>query len=131
LVRRFRLRPIRSERDLESAIALIDELTDRELAPDEKDYLQVLSGLVERFEAEHFPVSPVSDADMLRHLMEAKGVQQAEIARATKIAESTISEVLSGKRSLNRVHIGKLATYFHVRPDVFYRPPAERSSAVG
>jgi antitoxin component HigA of HigAB toxin-antitoxin module len=32
---------------------------------------------------------------------------------------SLISEVLKGKRSLNRSHIGKLARYFNVSPDVF------------
>ena len=37
----------------------------------------------------------------------------------TGIAESTISEVLSGKRKLNRTQIGKLARYFHVSPAVF------------
>jgi HTH-type transcriptional regulator/antitoxin HigA len=47
--------------------------------------------------------------------------EAAEVARATKIAESTISEVLSGKRSLNRLHITRLAAYFHVKPEVFFR----------
>ena len=62
---------------------------------------------------------PVSDAEMLRHLVEAKGITQTEVSRATGIADSTISEVLKGKRSLNRSHIGKLAKYFNVSPDVF------------
>jgi HTH-type transcriptional regulator / antitoxin HigA len=35
------------------------------------------------------------------------------------IAVSTISEVLCGKRTLNRDHIGRLARYFHVSPDTF------------
>jgi HTH-type transcriptional regulator/antitoxin HigA len=37
----------------------------------------------------------------------------------TGVAESTISEVLSGKRKLNRKQIGKLAQFFHVDPGVF------------
>ena len=37
----------------------------------------------------------------------------------TSTDDSTISEVLKGKRSLNRNHIGKLARYFKVSPDVF------------
>ena len=64
-------------------------------------------------------MAPVSDAEMLRHLIEAKGVSQTEVADATGIAVSTISEVLQGKRTLNRGHIGKLAKYFSVPPDVF------------
>jgi hypothetical protein len=37
---------------------------------------------------------PASDADMLRHLISAKAVSQAEIHQATGISKSTISEVL-------------------------------------
>lgn len=36
-------------------------------------------------------------------------VSQSEVAGATGIAVSTISEVLRGKRTLNRAQIGKMA----------------------
>ena len=42
-----------------------------------------------------------------------------KVSRATGIADSTISGVLSGRRGLNRAQIGKLARYFHVSPDAF------------
>ena len=120
LIRQFPLRPIRSDDELDEAIRVVDSLVGRPaLPPEEQDYLLVLSDLVERYEAEAHPIAPLSDADMLQHLIEAKGVPQTEVARATGIADSTISEVLSGKRSLNRTHIGKLARYFAVSPEVF------------
>jgi len=120
LVLRFPLRPIRSDDELDRAIQVVDSLVGRpSLSQEEEDYLEVLSDLVERYESEAHPMPPVSDAEMLRHLIEAKGVSQTEVSRATGIADSTISEVLAGKRSLNRAHIGKLATYFKVSPDVF------------
>jgi len=120
LIRQFPLRPIRSDDELDEAIRVVDSLVGRPaLRPEEQDYLDVLSDLVERYEAEAHPIAPLSDADMLQHLIEAKGVPQTEVARATGIADSTISEVLSGKRSLNRTHIGKLARYFAVSPEVF------------
>ena len=56
---------------------------------------------------------------MLRLLIEAKEVSQAKVAKDTRIAESTISEVLAGKRKLNRAQIGKLARYFKVSPAAF------------
>ena len=62
---------------------------------------------------------PVSDAEMLRHLIEAKSVTQVQVARATGIAESTISAELAGNRRLNREHIEKLARYFHVGARAF------------
>jgi HTH-type transcriptional regulator/antitoxin HigA len=124
LIRRYPLRPIRSDRELARAIQMVDSLIDRDdLDTDEQDYLDVLSDLVERYETEEHPLAPVSDAEMLQHLIEAKGVTQVEAARATGIAESTISEVLAGKRTLSRTHIGKLSRYFHVGPGVFRFEP--------
>ena len=120
LVLRFPLRPLRSDKDLDKAVQMVDSLLERsDLATDEEDYLDVLGDLIERYESEAHPMSPVSDAEMLRHLIEAKGVSQSELSDATSIADSTISEVLQGKRSLNRGHIGKLAKYFGVSPEVF------------
>ncbi len=120
LVVQFPLRPIRSDEELAGAVKMVDSLLDRrDLAPEEEDYLDVLGDLIERYEGEAHPMAPISDAEMLRHLIEAKGVSQTEISSATGIADSTISEILKGRRSLNRGHIGKLARYFNVSPDVF------------
>ncbi len=120
LVRRFPLRPIRLDKELDEAVQMVDSLLDRRnLAPEEEDYLAVLGDLIEQYESEAHPMPPMTDAEMLRHLIEAKGVSQTELSGATGIADSTISEILKGKRSLNRNHIGKLARYFNVSPDVF------------
>jgi HTH-type transcriptional regulator/antitoxin HigA len=120
LVRQLPLRVLRRDADLDRAVAMIDELIDREkLDPGEQDYLDALSTFVEKYEAERFPTPAVGGAAMLRHLMDARGVGQAELARDTGIAESTVSEVLSGKRRLSRGHVGKLARYFAVDQGVF------------
>jgi HTH-type transcriptional regulator / antitoxin HigA len=120
LVLRFPLRPIRSDKDLDAAVKIVDSLLDRkDLVPEEEDYLEVLGDLVEQYESEAHPIAPVSDAEMLQHLIEAKGVSQTEVSKAVGIVDSTISEVLKGKRSLSRKHIGKLAQYFGVSPNVF------------
>ena len=119
-IREFPLRPIRSDKELQRALAVIDRLLDKKrLVQGERDYLDVLSSLVRRYEEEQHPIPAVSDADVLRHLIEAKNVTQAQVARSTGIAESTISTVLAGNRRLNRNHIEKLARYFHVGAGAF------------
>jgi HTH-type transcriptional regulator / antitoxin HigA len=119
-IRTFPLRPIRSDKELNDALTVIDELLDQKsLAAEERDYLDVLASLVERYEKEQHPMPSVSDAQMLRHLIEARSVTQAQVARGTGIAESTISAVLAGNRRLNRDHIEKLARYFHVGARAF------------
>jgi HTH-type transcriptional regulator/antitoxin HigA len=98
----------------------VDELIDRDdLNQDERDYLSILSDLIEHYEADAHPIPPATDSEVLAHLIEAKQTTQAEVARQTGIAESTISEVLAGKRSLNRLHIGRLSRYFNVGPTAF------------
>lgn len=121
-IHEFPLRPIRSDRELGNALSVIDRLlSQKRLLREERDYLDVLSGLVERYEKEQHPMPPVCDAEMLRHLIEAKSITQVQVARATGIAESTISAVLAGHRRLNREQIERLARYFHVGPQAFLR----------
>jgi transcriptional regulator with XRE-family HTH domain len=53
---------------------------------------------------------------MLRHLIESRGVSQTHVARATGIGNSTLSEILKGKRKIARKYLGGLAKYFKVDP---------------
>ncbi len=120
LVRKFPLRPIESDEQLERAIEVLNGLLLRnDFTTDEHAYIDVLSDLIEKYEDEAIPEGPVSDVEMLAHLLEAKGVTQHDVSAATGIAESTISSLLKGRRRFNRDHVVKLAAYFHVGPGVF------------
>lgn len=115
LVLGFPLAVIRSDDHLDAAQEVLDHLLAKgELDDGEQMYLDALSDLVALYEDEHYAIAPASDADMLRHLMNAKGVTQTTIGRETGIAKSTISEVLAGRRPFSRQMIRKLADYFHV-----------------
>jgi HTH-type transcriptional regulator/antitoxin HigA len=123
LVHRFPLRPIRTDSELETACAMIDELTDLDDASDEEsDYLEVLGDLVRKYEDEHVAMPLVSDAEMLLSLMEEKGSRQADVVRGTGISKTVISLILSGKRQLTRDHIEALSRYFNVNPASFLGP---------
>jgi len=120
LIRRFPLRPIRTDAELDAASGVVDELTDRDnLSPAESDYLDVLGDLVEKYEDEHVEMPYVSDGTMLRSLMDEKGVRQADVVRGTGISKTVLSLVLNGKRDLTREHIGVLSKYFGVNPSSF------------
>jgi HTH-type transcriptional regulator/antitoxin HigA len=111
----FPLASIKSSEQLHEAQKVMDRLLAQgDLDDGEGMYLDALSDLVAAYEDEHYPIAPASDADMLRHLMEAKGVTQAQLRRDTMIPKSTISEVLAGKKPFSRRMIRKFADYFHV-----------------
>jgi HTH-type transcriptional regulator/antitoxin HigA len=120
LIRQFPLCPIRNDDHLDEAIGIVNGLLDRgQLAPDEDDYLDVLGDLIRKYETEHHPMPPVSDADMLRFLIESRELSLSKVAEETRVAVSTISEILAGKRTLNRRHIEAFARFFHVEASVF------------
>lgn len=121
LVRTLPLVPIRNHTHLRAAQKMIDSLLQRaDLDHGEEEYLEVLGNIVAEYENEHFPIAAPSDASLLRHLIEdAKGVSQADVARDTGIAPSTISEILSGTRAISKSHIPALAQYFNVSPALF------------
>jgi HTH-type transcriptional regulator/antitoxin HigA len=122
LIRRCPLRPIRSDEDLDRAIEMIDALGSRikDLTPDEHDYLDVLADLVEKYETARYPEPDVDPLAMIRELIAARGITQADVARKTGIAESMLSEILKGKRSMGRKTIETLSRFFHVDPGVFF-----------
>lgn len=115
LVLAFPLSSIHSDEHLDEAQKVMDRLLAKsELDAGEETYLDALSDLVAVYEDEHHAIEPSSDAEMLRHLVESKGVTQAQLSQETGIAKSTISEVLAGKKPFSRQVIRKLAEYFKV-----------------
>jgi HTH-type transcriptional regulator / antitoxin HigA len=119
LVTAFPLASIKSDEQLQEAQKVMDDLLERgKLDHGEEIYLDALSDLVAAYEDEHYAIEPASDADMLRHLMEAKGVTQAQLSKEATIPKSTISEILAGKKRFSRQIIRKLAEYFGVDASV-------------
>lgn len=119
LISVFPLSSIRSEPHLDEAQKVMDRLLAKgKLDDGEETYLDALSDLVAVYEDEHHAIEPASDADMLRHLLDAKGVTQAQLSQDTGIAKSSISEVLAGKKLFSRQMIRKLSSYFKVDASV-------------
>lgn len=115
LVMAFPLASIQSDEHLVEAQTVIDALLARgALDQGAETYLDALSDLVASYEDEHHAMEPASDADMLRHLMEARGILPVQLSHDTGLPKSSISEVLAGKKSFSRQMLRKLADYFQV-----------------
>lgn len=113
-------RPIHSEAEYDRARARVEQLLGqprRNAA--ETDYLDILASLVETWEDAHHPIPDASATDVIRFLLAERGEPQRALV-AIFGTESIVSEVLSGKRELQRRHIEGLSIYFHVSPSVFF-----------
>jgi HTH-type transcriptional regulator/antitoxin HigA len=120
MIRRGAPRLIHTDEELAVYTDALFELTAKaNLTLEEEEAVELLTVLVERYEAEHHPIPDAEPADVLRFLLEQNGLSQRDIAPEMG-SESTVSLVLSGKRKLNRDHIARLSRRFNVSPAVFF-----------
>jgi HTH-type transcriptional regulator/antitoxin HigA len=124
LIETFPLRPLRSARDYDAAVAVLDGLAVRaegSLDAGEQDYLDTLTMLVEAYDQKHH----ADDADrqdpvaMLKYLMQESGMTQADLGRLLG-NRALASLILNGHRQLSKSHIRKLAEHFKVSPALFF-----------
>jgi HTH-type transcriptional regulator/antitoxin HigA len=118
-IKRFPLAHIRDDHHLKGALKVIELLLREDLDAGEQMYLDALTDLVETYEAEHYPMPDAPEADVLRELMAANRLSQPALAKVVGIAQSTLSAVLNGQRTLTKTHVIALAKHFGVSPAVF------------
>jgi HTH-type transcriptional regulator / antitoxin HigA len=120
LLRKALPRPIRTEKDNERYLQVVEHLMDlgERMTPEQRELMDLLVTLIERFEAERYSLSAASPVEALRELMEARGMKLAGLA-ALIGSKGVASEILSGKRGLSKTNIRRLAEHFHVSPEVF------------
>jgi HTH-type transcriptional regulator/antitoxin HigA len=110
---------IHGEKDYRTYLARAEELLDKKgRSTAENRYLELLSVLIERYEQEHDPIVAPDPLEALKELMASNGMTQSALARLLGSSGIT-SEILSGKRSLSKTHIRKLAQTFNVSTDLF------------
>jgi len=113
-------KPIASDAQNERYIAALLEMERKNhLSAAEKHFAELLTLLVEAYEEKHYPAREASPVAVLTELMNANDLRQKDLAPVFG-AESIVSEVLSGKREMNKNHIERLSKKFNVSPAVFF-----------
>jgi HTH-type transcriptional regulator / antitoxin HigA len=112
---------IRSEKENEAYTRTLYELDQRggKLTRAEKELAELLTLLIEDFESKRYELPRAKPVEVLRFLMDQHSLKQKDLVDVLG-ARSIVSEVLSGKRKLNKQHIERLSQRFRVSPDVFF-----------
>ena len=112
---------IRTEKENEAYTEVLYELDRRSkpLTAAEKELAELLTLLIEDFEEKRYRLPRAKPLDVLRFLMEQHHLLQKDLTDVFG-TRSIVSEVLSGKRELNKDHIERLSARFHVSPEVFF-----------
>ena len=111
---------IRTEEENERLIAELEQF-DRhyeELTPEEREYSELLTVLIEAFEDANYALEGSTPGSRLRSLMEERGLRQRDLLDVFG-SRGIASEVVSGKRAIGKAQAKKLADLLHVPADLF------------
>lgn len=110
---------IESETEYERTLLLAEKLTfKQDRTPEETAIYKLLVTLVEAYEAENYPVPEVSPGEILRHILESSGTQQADLVGILGDCD-LVSALLNGDRTISQEQAHILAKLFKVSPSLF------------
>lgn len=113
-------RVIRTQEQYQEYLAQFEELFFLEnRTQDQEDLFDTLALLIGVYEDEQYPASDASPADMLKHLMEARGMSQADLVKVTGLPSGRVSEIVNGKREISKGLAKKLGSFFGISPGLF------------
>jgi HTH-type transcriptional regulator/antitoxin HigA len=122
------IRPIRSESDYRAALSEVECLWDAEPGTPEGDRAEILSILIEAYEAKHHPIAAPDPIAAILFMMEQKGLTRRDLEPAIG-GRGRVSEVLSRKRPLTLPMVRALSTLLDIPIDVLVQPYEIRSAA--
>ena len=124
----MRIRPIRAKADYRAALKEVERLWDADPGTPDGDVVDVLTTLIEAYEAEHFPISPPDPIAAIAFMMEQKGMSRRDLEPALG-SRGRVSEVLARKRPLTLPMVRALSKLLDLPTDILAQPYPIRRAA--
>jgi HTH-type transcriptional regulator / antitoxin HigA len=105
-------------RRMMSAAKDLIERPDEQITPEEGRLLELLSMLIEEYENRTQPTPKVPASQMLAHLLQERGMKPSDLWAI--LPKSRVSEILTGKRGISKVHAMQLAELFRVPAELLF-----------
>ncbi|SFD99885.1 HTH-type transcriptional regulator / antitoxin HigA [Chitinophaga sp. CF118] len=94
-----------------------------------QDVIELLTVLIEKWDAEHSTFTDADPIELLRYLMNENNLKSVDLAKLLEISTSLVSDILNYRRSLSKDIIRKLSERFKLSQEAFNRPYKLISSA--
>ncbi len=115
----FKSRLIADPEEHQRALSEVEKLmTIANLTPEQDQFLDLLVGLIEKFEEEKYPIDLASPHEILLHLMEENNLRQVDLIGILG-SRGVVSEVVTGKRQISKNQAKALAKFFNTDVGVF------------
>jgi HTH-type transcriptional regulator/antitoxin HigA len=122
------IRPIKTETDYRAALAEIETLFDAVPNTPEGDRLDVLTTLVEAYEAQHYEITPPDPVEAILYHLESRGLSRRDLEPYMG-SRGRVSEVLNRKRPLTLEMIRKLRESLGIPAEVLIQPYQTQQTA--
>ena len=111
---------IETEEEYARMLVEVERLMDRgdRRTREEEALLSLLVSLVQAYEQRHYPMQETSPHEVLKYLMEKRGLKQADLVPIFR-SSGYVSDVINGKRAISKAHARKLAAFFGVSAELF------------
>ena len=110
---------IETEDEYDRFLAVAERLTfKQEQTPEESALYDLVTMLVETYEAQHYPIERSSPVEVLEHIIESSGIDRSELVGMFGSDES-LDRVLAGQDLINSTQAQALAQRFKLSPQIF------------
>ena len=123
------VRPVRTAADHRSALAEIERMMGARKCTSDGDRLDILTTLVEAWEAHHVPIDPPDPMEAILFMMEQKGLARRDLQPAIG-SRARVAEILNRRRSLTLPMIRELSRMLDLPADVLVQPYQVRQREV-
>jgi HTH-type transcriptional regulator / antitoxin HigA len=121
------VKPIRTEKDYEAAMAEVDALWGAKIGTAKGDRLDVLATLIDAWEAINYPIDPPDPIEAIKFRMEQQGLTRKDLEGIIG-SRARIAEVLDRKRGLSIAMIRRLNAELNIPADVLIRQTKKKAA---
>jgi HTH-type transcriptional regulator/antitoxin HigA len=122
------VRPIRTEKDYETALKEVERLWGAKSGSPNGDRLDVLATLIEAYKDEHYPMDPPDPIEAIKFRMEQQGLTRKDLEPLIG-TRTRVAEVLNRKRGLSIDMIRRLHETLGISAEVLIRPSRRDQAA--
>ena len=122
------IRPIKTKADYRAVLKEAERLWDADPGTPDGDRVDILTTLIEAYEAKHFPIPAPDPIAAVLFMMDQKGLTRRDLEPAVG-GRGRVSEVLTRKRPLTLPMVRALSRLLDIPADVLVQPYETRSAA--
>ncbi len=119
LLSKYQPRIIKTEKENEKFLEIVEELLSRSyLTPEEDTLLELFVKLIEDFEEKHYQLNVSTPYSRLLHLMEARSLSKTDLVQIFGSSQ-IVDKIINGELKSTQKQAEALGSFFHVDAKLF------------